>query len=100
ALSTMRERKEGVIINITSFIANKGVRGAANYAAAKAGVITLTKNTALEEGSFNIRANAVMPGFHVTEMNEDVWKRYEESIRSQHLLKELPKREEMAEFVV
>jgi 3-oxoacyl-[acyl-carrier protein] reductase len=100
AIPLMRDRKGGAIINVASFAATKGIRGAANYAAAKAGVVTLTKNTALEEGSFNIRANAVMPGFHVTDMNTDVWKKYEESIRSQHLLKELPKKEEMAEFVV
>jgi len=99
ALPIMREQKGGSIVNITSFIANKGIRGAANYAVAKAGLITLTKNTAIEEGSFNIRANAVMPGFHVTDMNEEVWKKSEADIRALHLLKDMPNRDELADFV-
>jgi 3-oxoacyl-[acyl-carrier protein] reductase len=97
----MREQKDGgLILNISSYIAGRGVRGAANYAVAKAGLITLTKNTALEEGASNIRANAVMPGFHVTDMNKDVWERFEPDIRAQHLLKQMPEKTDMAEFVV
>lgn len=100
AISLMRERREGCIINVASFLAAREVRGAANYSASKAAVVSLTRSTALEEGTYNIRANAVMPGFHVTDMNQDVWKRFEENIRAQHLLKELPSREALADFVV
>lgn len=96
----MRAQKGGVIINIASYSATKGIRGAANYSAAKAGLVTFTKNTAIEEGSFGIRANAIMPGFHVTDINQDVWKRFEADIRKQHLLSEMPDRDEMASFVV
>jgi len=63
-LPVMQKAKTGSIVNITSYLAKKAVRGAANYAAAKAAVISLTQSTALEVGSFNIRVNAVMPGFH------------------------------------
>ncbi|MFN0117222.1 MAG: SDR family NAD(P)-dependent oxidoreductase [Elusimicrobiota bacterium] len=99
-LSPMRKQKDGSIINFSSFIAGKGAKGAANYAAAKAGLITLTKNTAIEEGAFNIRANAIMPGFHVTDINHDIWTKFKEPILQQHLLGKLPDREEMANFLV
>jgi 3-oxoacyl-[acyl-carrier protein] reductase len=96
----MRNQKGGAILNIVSYIAGRGAVGAANYAAAKAGLVTFTKNTALEESRFHIRANALMPGFHVTEMNKDVWAKYEAEIRKQHLLSQLPERGEMADFAV
>ncbi len=98
-LPMMREQKEGVIINIGSYVA-EGVRGAANYAAAKAGVVALTKTTAIEEGRFNIRANVVLPGFHVTDMNREVYEKLGADIMKQHLLGRLSDESEMAEFVV
>jgi NAD(P)-dependent dehydrogenase (short-subunit alcohol dehydrogenase family) len=99
-LPMMRAQKDGVIINIGSFVAEKGVFGAANYAAAKAGLVTLTRTTAMEEGRFNIRANVVMPGFHVTDMNRDVYQKLGADIMKQHLLGRLPDEKEMAAFVV
>jgi 3-oxoacyl-[acyl-carrier protein] reductase len=100
AIPLMRAHNGGSIVNITSFIAANGARGAANYAAAKAGVITFTKTTAQEEGKNNIRANAVLPGFHVTDMNKDVWERMGPDILKEHLLGKLPDADEMADFVV
>lgn len=100
ALPLMREQKNGTILNIASYLALRPARGGANYAVSKAGLIALTQSTAIEEGSFNVRANAILPGFHVTDMNRDVWGRFEEKIRDQHMLKNLPSKEEMAEFVV
>lgn len=100
AIPAMRKQGGGSILNIASYVAPRGVKGAANYAAAKAGLVTLTKNTAIEEGANNIRANAFMPGFHVTDMNRDVWEKFESDIRGQHLLKQLPERDDMAAFAV
>jgi 3-oxoacyl-[acyl-carrier protein] reductase len=96
----MREKRDGVILNVSSYTALRAVQGGANYAAAKAGLIALTKNTAIEEGGHNIRANAILPGYHVTDMNRETFQRFESRIREQHLLKDLPSREEMSKFVV
>lgn len=63
----MVEQKYGRIVNLSSTSA-LGNRGQANYAAAKAGMQGLTKTLAIELGQFGITANAVAPGFIVTEM--------------------------------
>lgn len=63
----MREAGFGRIVNLSSTSA-LGNRGQANYAAAKAGIQGLTKTLAYELGRFGITANAVAPGFIVTDM--------------------------------
>ena len=68
--------------------------------ASKAALVALTKCTAIEEGSYHIRANALLPGFHVTDMNRDYFERHEAAIRSQHLLGELSSVEDFAKFIV
>jgi len=98
-LAPMMSAKTGSIVNMVSYLSARPTLGAANYAAAKAGLASLTKSTALEGGSFNIRANAIMPGFHVTDMNRAVWERFGEQIKKQHLLSEMAGKEELAEFV-
>jgi len=67
----MRSAQWGRIVNLSS-IGALGLVGSANYAAAKAGVQGLTKSLALELGSYNVTANAVAPGFVVTEMTRSV----------------------------
>ena len=62
--------KEGCIINISSVAGIMGNVGQANYSASKAGLIGLTKTTAKELGSKNIRCNAIAPGFIRTSMTE------------------------------
>jgi len=64
----MLNQKYGSIINIASVIGIIGNAGQGNYAASKGGIIALTKSTAKELGSRNIRCNAVAPGFIETEM--------------------------------
>lgn len=64
----MMKQKSGVIVNIASVIGIMGNAGQANYAASKGGIIALTKSTAKELASRNIRANAVAPGFIETDM--------------------------------
>ena len=60
----------GSIVNITSVVGMTGNAGQANYTASKGGVIALTKTTAKELGSRNVRCNAVAPGFIESKMTE------------------------------
>ncbi|MGH9804265.1 MAG: SDR family NAD(P)-dependent oxidoreductase, partial [Candidatus Acidiferrales bacterium] len=68
----MLRQRSGRIINITSVVAQTGNAGQANYVAAKAGLIGLTKATARELASRNITCNAVAPGFVLTELTQDL----------------------------
>ena len=68
ALRPMLRRREGRIINISSIAGVVGNPGQANYSAAKAGLIGLTKSLCREVGSRAITVNAVAPGFIATEM--------------------------------
>jgi 3-oxoacyl-[acyl-carrier protein] reductase len=70
ALATMMKAKTGRIINVASVVAQMGNAGQANYVAAKAGLIGLTKAIAIEMASRNITVNAVAPGFIETPMTE------------------------------
>lgn len=72
--SHMRSAGWGRIVNLSS-IAALGALGEANYAAAKAGVQGLTRTLAIELGRYGITANAVAPGFVVTEMTREVARR-------------------------
>jgi 3-oxoacyl-[acyl-carrier protein] reductase len=64
----MMKARWGRIINITSVVGASGNPGQANYAAAKAGVVGMTKSLARELGSRNITVNCVAPGFIDTDM--------------------------------
>jgi 3-oxoacyl-[acyl-carrier protein] reductase len=70
ALATMMRARAGRIINIASIVAQMGNAGQANYVAAKAGLIGLTKAIAIEISSRNITVNAVAPGFIETPMTD------------------------------
>ncbi|MDH5298443.1 MAG: 3-oxoacyl-[acyl-carrier-protein] reductase [Desulfobulbaceae bacterium] len=68
----MMKQKAGRIINITSVIGFAGNAGQANYAAAKAGLMGLTKSAARELASRGVTVNAVAPGYIVTDMTGEL----------------------------
>ncbi len=70
ALGVMLRQRSGRIINVTSVVAQSGNSGQANYVAAKAGLIGLTRAIATEVASRNITVNAVAPGFIVSPMTD------------------------------
>lgn len=84
ASKLMTRQRLGRIINITSVVGQMGNAGQANYCAAKAGLIGLTKSAAKELAARNVTVNAVAPGFIETDMTaglpEEVRKAYVEAI--------------------
>ena len=73
AARVMKPARRGAIVNTTSIAALRGGIGPHAYAAAKAGVLSLTQNGAAELGSYGIRVNAVAPGRMATPMVADTW---------------------------
>ncbi|MCT0224092.1 3-oxoacyl-[acyl-carrier-protein] reductase [Synechococcus sp. CS-1328] len=71
---TMLKARAGRIINITSVVGLMGNPGQANYSAAKAGVIGLTRSSAAEFASRGVTVNAVAPGFIESDMTKDLAK--------------------------
>lgn len=78
----MLKKRSGRIINIASVAGQMGNPGQANYSAAKAGVIGLTKTLAKEFASRSITVNAVSPGFIETDMTSE--------LKSEEILKAIP----------
>lgn len=64
-------KQGGSIINIASILGERQINGVAPYAISKAGVIQTTKTMALELARYNIRVNAILPGYVVTDLNRD-----------------------------
>ncbi|MDR0827226.1 MAG: 3-oxoacyl-[acyl-carrier-protein] reductase [Desulfovibrio sp.] len=93
-------RRSGRIVNIASVVGQTGNAGQANYSAAKAGLIGLTKATAKELAGRNVTVNAVAPGFIETDMTRAL----PESAKAQYLmnipLKRFGAPEDVAEAVL
>lgn len=95
----MMKQKSGKIINVSSIVGVSGNPGQANYVAAKAGVIGLTKSTAKELASRNIFVNAVAPGFIATDMTDDLTEEQREGMLAMIPLGKLGQAEDVAKVV-
>ena len=89
----------GAIVNITSVVGITGNAGQANYTASKGGVIALTKTTAKELGSRNVRCNAVAPGFIESKMTEGLSDEIKKSCLDSIPLKRFGQVEDIAKAV-
>ena len=89
----------GSIINIASVVGIVGNAGQANYTASKGGVIALTKTTAKELGSRQIRCNAVAPGFIQSKMTENLPEEVKKSCMDSSPLKRFGTAEDFAKAV-
>ena len=100
AIRPMVKQRQGRIINITSVVGRAGNPGQANYAAAKAGVVGMTRSLARELGSRGITVNCVSPGFIATDMTAVLSDAQREAMLGQIPLGALGSPEDVAQAVV
>jgi 3-oxoacyl-[acyl-carrier protein] reductase len=98
-LRAMMMARSGRIINISSIVGSTGNVGQSNYAAAKAGILGLSKSLAREVGSRNITVNCVAPGFIDTDMTRALSEKQQQDLLQYVPLKRLGKPEDIASAV-
>ena len=98
--SHMMRRKSGRIINISSIVGLNGNAAQANYAAAKAGIIGLTKSTAKELAARGVTCNAIAPGFIHSDMTDAMPEKARDAISSQIQMKRVGQPQDVAALAV
>ncbi|MDD2679292.1 MAG: 3-oxoacyl-[acyl-carrier-protein] reductase [Candidatus Omnitrophica bacterium] len=96
AIVTFLKQKSGAIVNITSVSGVAGMSRQTNYAASKAGIIGFTKSLAREVAPYNIRVNAVAPGFIETDMLAGLKEEFKEELKKRIPLSRLGRVEDVA----
>ncbi|MBU6081217.1 SDR family NAD(P)-dependent oxidoreductase [Allobacillus halotolerans] len=100
AVNHFREKGSGVIVNTASMLGHVGQSQTAAYSASKAGVVNLTRATALEYAKDNIRVNAVCPGYVKTPLMEQLEEEDIEELAQVTPLGRLGRPEEVAKAVL
>lgn len=99
AIVTFFKQRSGTIVNMTSISGMIGIARQTNYAASKAGIIGFTRSLAKETAGYNIRVNAIAPGFIETEMLKDLKEEYKLQMLGHIPLGRFGKTEEVAKMV-
>ncbi len=92
-------QNQGKIINLSSVVGQRGNFGQTNYAAAKAGIIGLTKALAKEVGRFGVTVNAIAPGFIETQLTQNLPEELKTMVKKLTALGRFGKPEEIADLV-
>ena len=99
ASGVMMKQRQGHIISIASIVGLQGREGQANYSASKAGLVGLTRACARELGRFNIKVNAVLPGYLPTDMGAGASGAMHDRIMRENALGRQSDPKEVADFV-
>lgn len=99
ASGIMAKQRYGHIINIASIVGVRGREGQANYSSSKAGLIGLTRTCAQELGRFNIKVNAVLPGYIPTDMGDAISDAMRDRILKENALARVSDPREVAGFI-
>ncbi|MBP3284285.1 MAG: 3-oxoacyl-[acyl-carrier-protein] reductase [Clostridia bacterium] len=98
--SPFMKQRHGKIINISSVSGLSGNAGQANYSAAKAGIVGLTKTVAKELAGRNVNVNAIAPGFIETDMTDKLSDKIKEGVKDVIPMKKMGKPEDIANMAV
>lgn len=93
------KRKAGAVVNISSIAGIYGNAGQTNYAAAKAGIIGMSRSLAKEVAAYGVRVNVVAPGFIETDMTASLGEKARDRARDRIPMRRFGRSEEVAELV-